>query len=260
MAESVSEPVTLRIARRFNGPHDSGNGGYSAGLAARALGAGSGQAVEATLRAPIPLDATLRAHPEGDGLSVMTDDAENRILIMSLRPVELETPAIVAPSVAAAKAAASHFRSSEDHALPMCFVCGPDRAKGDGLRIFPDNVDADANPNPHPIVAAPWYPSSDLADEDGLIAPEFLWAALDCPGAFALDAEPILLGRMSARIDLRPGVEDAFIAVGWRTGSEGRKHFASSALFDVTGALLAFSRQTWITISEHAKPRETGKA
>ena len=28
---------TLRIARRFNGPHDSGNGGYSAGLVAAFL-------------------------------------------------------------------------------------------------------------------------------------------------------------------------------------------------------------------------------
>lgn len=260
MTDSVSEPVTFRIARRFNGPYDSGNGGYSAGLAARELGAGAGKAVEATLRAPIPLEATLRAHPAGEGIDVMTDDAENRILVMSLRPTNLETPAIVAPALSAAKRAAQAFRSSDEHELPLCFVCGPDRAKGDGLRIFPELVEADDNPNPHPIVAAPWYPSSDLADENGLIAPEFLWAALDCPGAFALDAEPIVLGRMAARIDLRPAVEDAFIAVAWKTGSEGRKHYASSALFDVTGALLAFSNQTWITIPAHAKPATTGKA
>ncbi len=224
------------------------------------MGAGDGRAVEATLRAPIPLEATLRAHPAGDGVDVTTDDAENRILIMSLRPATLQTPAIVSPGLAAARAAAKTFRSSEDHELPLCFVCGPDRAKGDGLRIFPDFVAKADNPNPFAIVAAPWFPSSDLADANGLVAPEFLWAALDCPGAFAVDVEPIVLGRMTARIDLRPGIEDAIIAVAWKTGAEGRKQFASTALFDVSGALLAISRQTWIQIDAHAAPQSRAKA
>ena len=49
MTATASPPETLRIARRFNGPFDSGNGGYSAGLAARSLGAGEGHHV-------VPLD------------------------------------------------------------------------------------------------------------------------------------------------------------------------------------------------------------
>ena len=75
---------TIRIRKRFNGPNDSGNGGYSAGLAAQLLS--QADAVEATLRAPIPLDVTLRAHTTDTGLDIMTDDAAFRILIMSLRP------------------------------------------------------------------------------------------------------------------------------------------------------------------------------
>lgn len=256
MTSTDTAPSTIRIATRFNGPFDSGNGGYSAGLAARELGAGEGKAVEATIRAPIPLDRTLRCHPEGDGLSVMTDDAENRILIMSLQPTTLETPAIVSPGLNAAREAAKTFRSSEDHVLPKCFVCGPDRRKGDGLRIFTDWVAKDDNPNDFPIVAAPWFPSSDLADANGLIAPEFLWAALDCPGAFALDAQPIVLGKITARIDMRPGIEDAIIAVAWKRGAEGRKHFASTALFDISGALLALSEQTWILIDAHKAAKQ----
>ena len=86
----MSQTQTFRIARRFNGPHDSGNGGYSAGLAAQLLP--NADAVEATLRAPIPLDTTLRAHMSETGLDIMTDDAATRILIMSLRSIWLETP------------------------------------------------------------------------------------------------------------------------------------------------------------------------
>ena len=87
---------TLTIARRFNGPHDSGNGGYSAGLAAQFLP--DAQAVEATIRAPIPLDRELRAHPAGDGIDIMTDDASTRILIMSLQPTHLVVPDVKSPA------------------------------------------------------------------------------------------------------------------------------------------------------------------
>src|SRR6185295_17414685 len=113
----------------------------------------------------------------------------------------------------------------------------------------PSGVD---NPNDFPIVAAPWRPTPDLADASGRIAPEFLWAALDCPGAFAIEAEPILLGRISARVLERPTPGAPIIAVAWKKGKERRKHFAGSALFSEAGDLLAFSEQTWIEIDAHA--------
>ena len=69
---------TLTIARRFNGPHDSGNGGYSAGLAAQLLP--KALAVEATIRAPIPLDRTLRVHPAGDGIDILHHQAVQRFV------------------------------------------------------------------------------------------------------------------------------------------------------------------------------------
>ena len=247
----------LRIGRRFNGPNDSGNGGYSAGLAAQLLS--QADAIEATLRAPIPLDVTLRAHTTDAGLDIMTDDAAFRILIMSLRPTWLETPNVKSPGLEAAIVAAATFPNSEDHVLPHCFVCGPARAEGDGLRIFADWLKEPSgldNPNAFPIVAAPWQPTPDLADDSGRIAPEFLWAALDCPGAFAIDKEPILLGRMTAKIIDRPTTDAAIIAVAWSKGQDRRKHFAGSALFTESGALLAFSEQTWIQIDAHAPPKE----
>jgi hypothetical protein len=248
---------TLRIARRFNGPHDSGNGGYAAGLAAQFLP--GADAVEATLRAPIPLEQTLRAHATETGLDIMTDDAATRILIMSLRPVKLETPDVKSPGLEAATVAAASFRNVEDHVLPHCFVCGPARAEGDGLRIFSDWLKDPAgieNPNTFPIVAAPWQPTPALADSTGRIAPEFLWAALDCPGAFAIEKEPILLGRISAKILARPTPHAPIVTVAWSKGQDRRKHFAGSALFTEAGDLLAFSDQTWILIDQHAAPKE----
>lgn len=248
---------TFHIAKRFNGPHDSGNGGYSAGLAAQFLP--DADAVEATIRAAIPLDQTLRAHATAVGVDVMTDDAATRILIMSLRPVRLETPDVKSPGLEAAKVAAATFRGAEDHVLPHCFVCGPARQQGDGLRIFPDWLKEPSgldNPNAFPIVAAPWQPTPDLADSSGRIALEYMWAALDCPGAFAIDKEPILLGRMSAKIVRRPTPGAPIIVVAWSRGQDRRKHFAGSALFSESGDLLAFSEQTWIQIAAHAPPKE----
>ncbi len=248
---------TIRIARRFNGPYDSGNGGYSAGLAAQFLpGADS---VEATLRAPIPLDRPLDIQPTDSGIDVMADVDGVRTLIMALRPTQLETPDVKSPGLEAASVAAATYRNIDDHVLPHCFVCGPARAEGDGLRIFSDWLKDPAgieNPNAFPVVAAPWRPTPDLADSSGNIAPEFMWAALDCPGAFAINAEPILLGRMSARILRCPSVEQPLVVIAWAKGRDRRKHFAGSALFTPEGDLLAFSEQTWIQIDAHAPPKE----
>jgi hypothetical protein len=243
---------TIRIAPRFNGPVASGNGGYSAGLAAKLLGV---SAAEATLRAAVPLNQTLRAHDADNGLDIMTDDAATRILIMSLKPVDLEAPDVRSPGLEAATVAAATFRSAEEHVLPTCFVCGPARAEGDGLRIFPDWLKDPSgldNPNEYPIVAAPWTPTADLTDADGRIAPEFLWAALDCPGAFAIEKEPILLGRMSTDIIERPRAGHPLVVAAWSNGNERRKHYAGTALFSDTGDLLAYSQQTWIQIDAHA--------
>jgi len=249
-------PQSIRIARRFNGPHDSGNGGYSAGLAAQLFP--SAESVEVTLRAAIPLDTDMHVQQMDDGIDLMSA-GDPPTLIMSARPTRLAMPDARSPGLEAATVAAQTYRGAQDHVLPHCFVCGPARDVGDGLRIFPDWLKDPAgveNPNLFPIVAAPWQPTPDLADASGLIAPEFIWAALDCPGAFAIDREPILLGRMSARILVRPKPDAPIVVIAWPKGQDRRKHFAGSALFSEAGDLLAFSEQTWIQIEEHAPPKE----
>jgi hypothetical protein len=116
-------------------------------------------------------------------------------LIAEARPTKLDWRPPTAPSFERAVALSQHYVGHAHHHFPTCFVCGPNRAAGDGLRIFPGG-EAPGDP-----VVAPWVPDESLLGPDGAVRQEFLWAALDCIGYFAIAAPdyPIaLLGRMSA--------------------------------------------------------------
>jgi hypothetical protein len=125
-----------------------------------------------------------------------------------------------------------------------CFTCGPDRAAGDGLRIFPGPASGSD------LWAAPWTPDPSVADRDGLVAPEVVWAALDCPGGLAVSGGSVaVLGRMAAQVLARPRAGTAYCLVAWRDGpQDGRKLPAGSALLDGQGTVLAVARSVWVTI------------
>ncbi len=117
-----------------------------------------------------------------------------------------------------------------------CFVCGV-RPENDGLGIYAGPV-----AGREPLHAAPW-----TASETG---PELVWAAIDCPGAYAVGAAgrgDVVLGRMTARVRRVPDVGEQCVVVSWPLAEEGRKLFAGTALFAEDGELLALARQTWIT-------------
>jgi hypothetical protein len=263
-------PEIVRIERRFRGPTDSANGGYTAGLlaahlsahlaaqsATRSVGQSSGAAFEVTLKAPPPLDRPLRLETAGETAQLLDRDT----LLAEARPEKAAqdaqegvhdgpqagTPDLPpAPGADAVAAAAGRFPGLDDHIYPNCFVCGPLRAAGDGLRIFAGPVAGER------FLAAPWRPDPALADETGHVAPEFVWAALDCPGAFAISAEggpqDTLLGRMTAAVTRAAQPGEALTVVARAAGSERRKHFAVTGLLDADGTPIAWSRQTWIAL------------
>jgi hypothetical protein len=241
-------PETVTIATRFRGPPTSGNGGYSAGLAAKALG---GAVAEVTLFAPPPLDTPLEVARDGPEIVLVAGERE----IVRARSVDvagaLDFEPPPAPSAKDAKDAAKRYVGvTGEHIFPGCFVCGPARTAGDGLRIFPGPRKKSDG------VAAPWTPGEDLADDDGLVAKEFLWAALDCPSYFALPRAGelmALLGRMTAEVRERPAPGEALVAAAWGAGSEGRKHAARSALYGADGRLLARAACLWIELKERPK-------
>ena len=226
--------ATVIIARRFNGPPHSGNGGYSCGTFAVA----AGEPLRVRLHLPPPLEVPLTIE-EAEGRWRMLDGA--RLVASGVAgKLELEVPD--APAYVQAVWASQHYAGFKEHTFPDCFVCGPHRRRGDGLRIFPGLLDSN-------IVAAPWLPADDLDHGDGKVAVEFHWAALDCPGYFALGkTQAMVLGEMHAHVDRRVHVGESCTVIGWQLGSERRKHFSGTALFDEDGELCARARQTWVEL------------
>lgn len=172
-------------------------------------------------------------------------EGERLIATSTPTPLELEVPAPV--SVAAATAAAIHYPGFRTMPDSGCFVCGP--ARTDGLRVFPGKLVHQSLE----CVAAPWQPDGSLAGTRNAVRPEFLWAALDCPGYFAAspDARPMLLGSIHCRIDDPLGIDEPCVIVGWSLGASGRKHRAATALYGVGGRPVARAIATWIEL----KPR-----
>jgi acyl-coenzyme A thioesterase PaaI-like protein len=228
------------IERRFRGPPDSGNGGYSCGLLANFV---APRSAEVTLRLPPPLDRPLSVRAGGGAGATMRD---GEALVAEAEPIdglELELPDPVGVEEAAAARHDSPLHRR--HPFAGCFVCGPERGPRDGLGIVCGPIGAD-------LVAAPWEVDDSVPVEDGEVAAEIVWAALDCPGGLSGMLVPevgtCVLGRLAARIDepIRPG--SACVAVGWPIDREGRKVRAGSAIFSDRGELLAHARATWIEL------------
>jgi hypothetical protein len=221
--------VELLIDRVYRGPDDSANGGYACGR----IAALAGEPVEVTLRRPPPLGVPLRVE---DGL---VTDGDALVAEYRAGDVQLEVP----PAPAWEDAVEAQ-RPDVGSPFPHCFVCGVRRAPDEGLHIHAGPVGAT------PLVAAPWVPRPDTAGS------EFVWCALDCPGAYACDLGSrgtLLLGRLAARVLRTPRPGERCVAAGWQLGAEGRKLEAGTALWS-DGELLGYARATWI------EPRPTAAA
>ncbi|MQY02039.1 hypothetical protein [Actinomadura macrotermitis] len=220
------------IKTRFHGPDGSGNGGYVAGLLAAHVDADT---VTVSLRKPPPLESDLRVSPADDRwLGAWLWDGEDLV-------AEALAGAIVVPPVppvahAAALAASCGFPPGGRHPFPRCFVCGPEREPGDGLRIAPGPVGEGT-------VAAPWTPAA----EPG---PELVWAALDCPGAWSFDLSDrtAVLGTMTAQVLGLPEAGEDCVVMGLARSREGRKMHAATALYGADGRLLGRAEQIWIEV------------
>jgi hypothetical protein len=224
------------VRPRFCGPPRSGNGGYVAGRLASFVDA---DVVEVTLRSPPPLNVPLVVSDDPSG--VQAHAGETLVAQANASALDGEPPAAV--DFATAVDAASRYAGRRDHPFPTCFVCGLDRAPGDGMRLEPGSI-GDG------LVAAAWRPHESLALDGGAVAREFAWSALDCPGGWAagIAGRPMVLGRMTARITSTPRPGQSCVVVGQLRGTDGRKAFTSSALYSETGELLATATATWLQV------------
>ena len=242
--------TSIIINRRYCGPPNSGNGGYVCGRLARHIDGGT----EVTLRSPPPLDRKLDVAATDEGMFELRDGVT---VVATGQPVRVELARLEKASFDEARTAelATPIKPHE-HPLPTCFVCGPARAPGDGLRISAGPI-ARHSSQGSSVFAATWIPDANLAAEDGRVGSEFLWSALDCPTGYAssydresggFDPIPTLLGRMSARIEKRPHPGECCVITAWETGRAGRKRIAEAAAYGETGTLLAVARTTWIEV------------
>jgi hypothetical protein len=225
-------PESFSVPGAFNGPLDSGNGGYCSGIVASYLEG----AAEVSLRRPVPLDTPLDVVREDDGSVRVLDGGA---LVAEARPapeLEVEVPAPVSPDEA--RLAAARYRGRSDGIFSRCFVCGP--AREDAFGVFAGAVDG------RQLVASPWTPSAATADAAGRVLPEFVWAVLDCPTYFALYTDGELpmsvLARLTARIDAPVVAGEEHVVIAWPTEAEGRKRHAGSAVLSSGGEVLAVAR------------------
>lgn len=246
----------LLIPARFCGPTSSGNGGYTAGLLAERLAEHADHlpgcpVVEVTLRRPPPLDTDLTVeHLDGP----LTRLLAGSTLIAEARCTDEEPHPVDHVAAELAAAAMEGYPGLRSHPFPRCFVCGPARAEGDGLRIFPGPVGAGR-------AASVWVPHASLAEASDLLDPGVqrvgtgtTWAVLDCVSGWTTDLEgrPMVLGRIAAQVDALPVVGETHVVVGAHLSTQGRKTHTASTVYDSDGRIVARARHTWLEVDPAA--------
>ena len=223
----------LNIHHHYCGPSESGNGGYSAGIFAKQLDFSA----EITLRIPPPLDQELTVI-EKEGKAFLM---QGETLVAEAKPVDFELEIPDAPTYKEATEVSKNYQGFKDAPFHNCFVCGADRKQGEGLNIYAGKTGKEA-------VAAPWIPAENLSTDGKIVDFEYIWASLDCPGAWAVIAPPevIVLGRFAVKIVKDILVNEKHIVTGWGIERDGRKIFTGTAIFTEAGALCAYGRGTWI--------------
>ncbi len=229
----------LVIAGRFRGPEGSANGGYFAGCVA----ALAGHTVTVRLLKPPPLDTPFEVVELADGKLAVMSGSER---IGEAAPTSLALDIRKAPSYFEAVEASRHYAGFAHHRFPTCFVCGTGRPRGDGMRIFAGAIAGRGR------VAAPWVPDASLDRGDGKVRAEFVSAALDCPGFYAVspDDRMMLLGEITVHVDRLVHVGEPCTVIGWALETSGRKHAAGTAVFAADGEVCGRARAVWIERSQ----------
>ena len=157
--------------------------------------------------------------------------------------LSLEVPA--PPSTEEIELSRPRYLDPEYRYPTGCFVCGPERDVGDGMRIFPGLVAGRS------MVAATWLPDENLADESNLVAPPFVWSALDCPGGIAFvprTGNTAVLGQLAAQQSAAIIANATYTVIGWEVDQKGRKHLTGSAIFDSADQCVAKALGTWFEV------------
>lgn len=230
---------TVSIDHRFNGPPQSGNGGYTAGLLLEAAGPSGVWTI--SLKAPPPLgrDLTLVQQPD----RMVLADGETALAEIAEGAFEQDLPTLPAPLLF--DAGKSVFADAQP--FDGCFVCGPARTLPDALCIYSHPIEGSDG-----MVAAPWSLHPGLSDDGETVAPRYIASALDCPGYYAAAAgEPALLGRFTIEIEDDLPARGTATVIGWAIGDKSpKKRRCGTLILDNKGKRIARAEGYWILVSE----------
>jgi hypothetical protein len=216
----------ISIPGRFRGPVNSGQGGYSAGVAASFI---DGPA-NVRLRRPPPLDRQMSVETDPKGVSIV--DADVVVLV-----AKSATVAVIPPTddkQLAALFARGPQPAPRWHMAPTCFVCGT----GETLGMHPTRMEE------YPVWGTVWTPRRDGVD--GSLASEIVWALLDCPAGWATGDSHRpkrsffpALADMTAEIVHPVPIGRPVAVLGWMTSDGERRIDCESAVIDESGKVLA---------------------
>jgi hypothetical protein len=196
--------------------------------------------VTVTLHEPPPLDVPLTTEPTGGRVHVW--HGETLVATVSRTNVRITPPPFVAPEVVAA---AERGRVPADrHPFPTCFVCGPDRAAGDGLGLTPSLLPGSAS-----MTGCRWTPAGSLTTGPGASVPsEFAWAALDCPGGWTADLAraPMVLSRFTVDLRAEPLAGTPYLVVGRLDERDVHTLTTTTALYRHDGLLAGQALARWV--------------
>ena len=248
----MSAGSEVTIGARFAGPPGAANGGYVSGLLAGHMAPGS---LRVTLRRPVPVDVPLTVTPvDADGPApagadaggLVLTDAGGAVLVLAEPSGPPETGEPPEVGIDQARAARPDPAMLDAHPFPSCFGCGPRRDPADAVALH-------VGPLADGVWATAWTPGAGLPhDADGVLAPEIVWTALDCPSSFAAvpaGSPPNVLGRIEGETLAPVHVGEEVVVLAWPLGHEGRKRWGATAIRGAGGDLRARARATWIALA-----------
>lgn len=195
-----------------------------------------------TLHAPVPVETPLLLRKAGRRTHLWAGEE----LIASASSEKGQIGRVDPVDIAVARTSRERFGGQVGHPFPTCFVCGMDRADGDGLLLTPAPV-----PGLIRTTACVWRPSPAVTDTRGHVPDEIVWSVLDCPGGWTADpvAEPMVLARMSAELYTRPVVGAEYLVVARQNSRSGRTSSNTSTLYDHVGTVLGTATAVWVAVN-----------
>ena len=139
MTLTVAAPVSRAPRGRATAGISAGSARLTASPAAAAIGR-----TRCHVCRPGPAARAAAARDRARGRRRRRDrdrDAQARLARRRHRHVvDLEREVVPSVGTTRSRRRPDRYAGADDHPFPGCFVCGPDRAEGDGLRLFPGGL------------------------------------------------------------------------------------------------------------------------